>query len=166
MKNRNGVVYERITVLAVHILNASELPFEKDGRILLERYQRFLFDCSEIMCRQKESRDVLVSHNRISCIYAGYSTETLRKVAETATQIEKLAEKMNLKNQKDCIEKIVMGIGIAAGVAMMVSINANNVWMGPVVERAQFLSQAAIDYGGRKIFAERGIYDQVYELLK
>jgi len=163
MKHNNSVVYERITVLAIHILNASEIPFEKDGRMLLERYQRFLFDCSEIMRRQSGCMDILIFHNRISCVYAGCRTETVKKAAEAAMQIENLAKRRS---------GMIMGMGIASGTAAMISVSVANteiekrVWLGPAVEKADFLSHAAIDYGERRILAEHKIYESVCGYIK
>lgn len=172
MKNNNGVVYEKITVLAVHILNASEIPFEKDGHVLLQRYQRFLLECSEIMLQGNRCMDVLLCNNSICCIWAGRCNETVKKAAVTAVRIENLVEKINRRNTYDGLERIIAGIGIASGTAVVFTVcrsdqeKGKRVWLGSVMEKASYLSRTAIRYGERKIMAEHKIYDYVCDIVR
>jgi len=171
MKNNNGVVYETITVLAIHILNASEMPFEKDGTELLQRYQRFLLDCAKIMIQESKCMDFMIGNNCICSIYAGRGSSTIKRAMGAAVRIENLMERLNCKNTYDSLERIIMGIGIASGTAAMFKMNGNEkekgkcVWIGPVMEKADDLSRAAIRNGERRIMAENKLYEIIRDII-
>ena len=158
MKNNNGVVYERLTVLAVHILNASDIPFEKDCDVLLEQYRRFLFECSEMMIQSGCCADIAMYNNTICGIFTGRYEIPVNTVVDVAVQIQEKLSRINDINMCEGREKMIFGIGMVSGIAAKISVggvSANmrkNIWLGTVIERAHSLSLAAIQNGNSHIF--------------
>jgi len=157
MKNDNIVVYESIVVLAVHMPDAEEIPFEENHEYIMEQYQKFLNDCVNIM-HGNDCVDIVLFHNHIYGIYDGTHYKTGRDLETTGIRISRLVRAFNHNVEAYYAEKLLCGIGIAAGTATRVPLHSpfrkKEMWMGHVFDKAYSMARMSVCDGRRRVFVD------------
>ncbi len=166
MKNDKTVVYESIVVLAVHMPDAKEIPFEENHEYIMEQYRRFLNDCVSIM-NGNDCMDIVLFHNHIYGIYDGTHNKAVRNLEVTGIRISRLVRTFNQGVEAHYAEKLLCGIGIAAGTATRVSVNSpfrqKEMWMGHVFDKAYSMAQMSVCDGRRRVFIDDTVEVNFYK---
>ncbi len=156
MNKQEDVKYQKVIVLAVHMPETGELLF-RENRCLLRQYCRFIEDCVHVITGGK-CLDLILHNNYICGVYKGADAAVFRSVGRIADHIQHLAERINEEDYKTDGEKLIIGVGIAAGTAIRLNIEnsfgkwRNSMWIGSVMNRAHAMSQMSICDGNRQVF--------------
>ncbi len=150
-------IYENIAVIAIYMPNAEEIPFEVNKSGLLQQYQNVLSECTEMLYHDNNCWDVIVQNNHIFCVFDGRCDEAIQRVIMIAEQI--LGQKQQIESGMECwAEKLIFGVGVAAGGAVMLQVNnafhtrEKKVWLGQVFSNAYSMAQMAVCDGRRKVW--------------
>lgn len=165
MSDANNATYEKVAVLAVCMQNAERIPFEEHQEYMLEQYWKLLNDCMKMM-RGNKCRDIILYNNHIYAIYDGSHNKAGRDLETTGIGINRLVRAFNGKTEKRDTEKLLCGIGIAAGIAVRVPVGGaferNGMWMGCVFHKAYSMAQMSICDGMHRVFVDDTVDRSVY----
>lgn len=164
MKKSEDVVYESIAVLAVHMPDAEEIPFEENHEFIMEQYRRFLNECMKAMQRNN-CRNIILYNNRIYGVYDCIQDKAGRELETIGIRISRQAQNFNSNVEGYYAEKLLCGIGIAAGQAARILVNTpflqNEMWMGHVFDKAYSMARMSVCDGRRRVFIDDSIEDNM-----
>ena len=164
MKKSDDVVYESIAVLAVHMPDAEEIPFEENHEFIMEQYRKFLNECMRAMWRNN-CRDIILYNNHIYGIYDCIHNKGGRELETIGICISRQAQNFNSNVEGHYAEKLLCGIGIAAGQAARILVKSsfpqNEMWMGHVFDKAYSMARMSVCDGRRRVFIDESIEDNM-----
>ncbi len=147
MQKMKNTVNEDVTVIAIYLPNAAEIPFEKNRELLLIQYQRFFKICHDIMIQETRCRDFIVYNHYIYGIFNGHCDDIVKIIA---SRINVRLQEV-IYGRTNYPEQLIYGMGIATGGAVLLSFDnisrklINNIWLGSVFDKAFIQAQKDLD---------------------
>lgn len=165
--------YVNCSALFVDIRGSSDLPSKHTRPKLAKLYRVYISEIVALMNSFNRCAEVNIAGDCVWGVFKTPNKSDIDTVFAHAAQISSLVTIINYKFQRNCIEQIKIGIGLAYGRALMIKAGYKGstindiVWMGEVVNEASKLcSYGNKEYFDKKVMVQEAFYNNLKQTNK
>ncbi len=165
---KNGF-YVRASALFVDIRGSSRLSEKYYRPKLAKLYRSYISEVVAVLNGYLACKEINIVGDSVSAVFDGRTKDQINDVFSAACAINSLVNVLNCKYAKHDISSIEVGIGVDWGRVLMIQAGYSGsgindvVWMGPTVNRAAHLCEAAGRNQGKPIRLTSAVHGYLNE---